>query len=149
MILMCYLGGEKMKLKIMKFFAVLLAALIGIGALKPCEAIEPLPLEIETQLADLYYDYQNKKAKATNLSESLQASMEFFTKFENLRSTHNHLLAHFLSLFCRGDIPVSVRNYSELTVTFTTYSINRLSGRIMFHIASYRPIYGIIHSFEL
>lgn len=149
MILMCYLGGEKMKLKFVKFFAVLLAALIGIGALKPCEAIEPLPLDVQAQLADLYYDYQNKKAKATNLSENFQASMEFFTKFENLRNTHNNLLVYFLSLFCRGDIPVSVRNYSKLTVTFTNYSINSLSGRIMIHIASFRPIYGIVYSFEL
>ena len=107
---MCYLGGEKMKLKIMKFFAVLLAALIGIGALKPCEAIEPLPLDVQAQLADLYYDYQNKKAKAINLSENLQASMDFYTKFENLPGKEGELYTKWLDILT----PIILKKYPNL-----------------------------------
>lgn len=150
MILIGYLGGEKMKLKIMKFFAVLLAAFIGIGALKPCcEAFEPLPSEVREEISELYFNYQIKKSKATTFDESYQASMDFFTKFQNLRSHYHHVLVHMLNWFCRNDIPASIRNYSEITTTFTTFSINRISGRITIHIGSFIPIYGIVYSFEL
>lgn len=149
MILTCYLGGEKMKLKIMKFFAVLLAAFLGIGALKPCEALEPLPPEVREEISELYFNYQIKKSKATNITENFKASMEFFAKFENLKRNHNHVLVHMLNWFCRNDIPASIKNYSEITTTFTTFYINRFSGRIVIYIGSFWPINGVVYSFEL
>ena len=133
-------------MKFIKFFAVLVATFIGVGALSACEAIGTLPLEAQTELADIYYDYQIKKSKATTPDENYQASSEFFTKFENLRSTYPRVLIHFLNLFCRNEIPTCVKNYSQLTTILTNLSINRLSGRIVVRIAS---LSGIIYSFEL
>ena len=139
-----------MKLKIMKFFAVLLAAFIGIGALKPCcGALEPLPTEVKEEMSELYFNYQIKKSKATNITENFKASMEFFAKFENLKRNHNNILVHMLNWFCRNDIPASIKNYSGITTTFTNLYINRFSGRIVILIASLRPINGIVYSFEL
>lgn len=135
-----------MNFKFIKFFAILLATFIGVGTLSPCEAIGALPLEAQTELADIYYDYQIKKSKATTPDENYQASSEFFTKFENLRSTYPQVSNHFLNLFCRNDIPACIKHYSQLTTILTNLSLNRLSGRIMVQIAS---LSGIIYSFEL
>lgn len=139
-----------MKLKIMKFFAVLLAAFLGIGALKPCcGALEPLPTEVREEMSELYFNYQIKKSKAINFTESFKSSMEFLEKFQNLRRNNNHVLVHMLNMFCRNDIPTSIKNYSVITTTFTNLYINRFSGRLVVYIASLRPINGVVYSFEL
>lgn len=137
---------KKVKLKFMKLFAILSATFIGAGALKPCEAVKTPPLEIQTELADLYCNYQIKKFKATTPSENYQASMEFFTEFKNLRNIYHKDIFHCLSLFCENDIPAHIKNHWQIAPTLSHLSINELSGRIMVNIAL---LSGITYSFEL
>lgn len=133
-----------MKLKFMKLFAVLSVILIGVGALKPCEAAKTPPLEIQTELADLYCDYQIKKAKATTTYENYQASTEFLEKLKNLRNTYHKDIFHCLSSFCK--IPPHIKNHWQTVPTLTDLSIDKLSGCIMVNIAL---LSGITYSFEL
>lgn len=133
-----------MKLKFMKLFAVLSVILIGVGALKPCEAAKTPPLEIQTELADLYCDYQIKKAKATTTSENYQASTEFLEKLKNLRNTYHKDIFHCLSSFCK--IPPHIKNHWQMAPSYSYLSIDEGSGCIMVHI---HYLSGDTYSFEL